>query len=148
MITWNPTATQSAPSNGDISSHICCKSGVVEEALSILRHGRPNMLVVGDADMFLEQIRPSLVPPVACWTPNDTATRPTTPFRTLIVRDVDDLRLSQDLLTDLNTDVQIISTTKAPLFPAVQRGAFPDGLYYRLNVVMLTLPAAAEQDGF
>jgi hypothetical protein len=148
MITWNPTGTQSAPSDAGISPRIFCKSGVVE-ALSILRKGRPNMLVVGDADTFLEQIRPNLVPPVACWTPNDASTRPTTSFRTLIVRDVDDLRLPQDdWLTDLSADVQIISTTKAPLFPAVQRGAFPDGLYYRLNVVMLTLPAAAEHDGF
>lgn len=148
MITWNPTATQSAPNDADISSRIFRESGVVE-ALSILRQRRPNILVVGDADTFLEQIRPHLVPPVACWTPNDAATRPTTPFRTLIVRDVDDLRLSQDdWLTDLSTDVQIISTTKAPLFPAVQRGAFPDGLYYRLNVVMLTVPTAAEHDGF
>jgi hypothetical protein len=147
MITRNPTATPSAPSDADISSRICKRD--VAEAISMLRQGRPNMLVVGDVDTFLDQIRPNLVPPVACWTPSDAATRPTTSFRTLIVRDVDDLRVSQyEWLIDLTTDVQIISTTRAPLFPAVQRGAFPDGLYYRLTVVTLNLSAAAEHDGF
>jgi len=138
---------QSAPSDADVSSRNFCNRDVAE-AISILRQGRPNMLVVGDVDTFLEQIRPNLVPPVASWTPRDAATRPATSFRTLIVRDVDDLNLSQcERLTDL-TDVQIISTTSAPLFPAVQRGAFPEGLYYRLNVVTLNLFAAAEHDGF
>src|SRR5215472_7245704 len=104
MITWNPTATQSAPSDADVSSRIFHKRGVAE-AISILRQGRPNVLVVGDVDTFLERIRPNLVPPVAYWTPSDAATRPTTSFRTLIVRDVDGLRLSQyEWLTDLNTD--------------------------------------------
>jgi hypothetical protein len=143
MIVSNPAT----PHVVDVSSGILPDNGVTH-AISILRRSHPNMLLVGDDDAverLLERVCPFLVRPIACWRPRENATRPTTSFRTLIVRGIDDLRLSQCAsLTDVNADVQVISTTRAPLFPAVQRGAFPDGLYYRLNVVVLDLSAVHE----
>ena len=43
-------------------------------------------------------------------------------------------------LDDAVGTVQVIATTSEPLFPLVERGAFLDVLYYRLNILRVEVP--------
>jgi hypothetical protein len=119
---------------------------VLNDAITIFRHGRPNFLLIGNdaaVECALDRLRAYLAAPIAIWTSRIPAQ---TPFRTLIVRHIERLnRAEQVRLMDLSAGaVQVISTTSVPLFPAVERGTFDEGLYYRLNVVLLNLPAVSE----
>jgi len=117
------------------------------ELVAMLRRSRPNVLVVGsstDVDRTFEVMYPYLRTPIVAWVPRDTAEPPDSTYRTLVVRDVDALNLTQQetlvaLICKTAGDIQIISTSKAPLFPLVERHTFLDRLYYQLNVVYLDL---------
>jgi hypothetical protein len=59
---------------------------------------------------------------------------------TLVAHDVPELdpteqRVLLGWLDDYGAERQVISLTTEPVFPLVQRGAFLEALYYRLNVV-------------
>jgi len=118
--------------------------------LAILERCRPNVLLIGDAisaSVALEHMRPHLRTPLVSWLPRDSSAIPPTPFRTLVVQDVDQLAGEQqaDLLGHLDeagSDVQLVSLAERPLFPAVINGMFLEDLYYRLNVVVFDCAAA------
>jgi transcriptional regulator of acetoin/glycerol metabolism len=68
---------------------------------------------------------------------------------TLVAHDVAELDPTQqnallEWLDDYGAGRQVISLTGEPLFPLVQRGAFLDRLYYRLNV--MTVHCIAEDE--
>ena len=118
--------------------------------LRILERCRPNVLLIGDtisASYALEHMRPYLLTPLLSWLPRESQAIPATPFRTLVVEDVDQLTAEQqaDLLTHLDeagADVQLVSLAGEQLFPAVINGTFLEDLYYRLNVVVFDCAAA------
>src|SRR5262245_45805263 len=117
------------------------------ELIAVLRRSRPNVLVVGsstDTDHTFEVMYPYLRTPIVAWVPRETRDVPAASFRTLVIRDVEALDSTQQenlvaLICRHAADVQIVSTSRAPLFPLVQRGVFLDRLYYQLNVVYLDL---------
>ena len=117
------------------------------ELVAMLRRSRPNVLVIGpsiDVDRTFEVMYPFLRTPIVAWVPRETPEPPDSAYRTLVVRDVDALNSTQQemlvaLICRTAGDIQIISTSKVPLFPLVQRRSFLDRLYYQLNVVYLDL---------
>jgi DNA-binding NtrC family response regulator len=63
---------------------------------------------------------------------------------TIILKEVANLTPGEQalvlkLLTERNQTLQVVSTSSEALFPLVERGIFDDALYYRLNVVRLTI---------
>jgi len=124
-----------------------CERRRLAELVVLLRLHRPNVLVIGpatEADQTLDLMRAYLGLPIAAWLPRETPVPPTTPFRTLVIRDVDALDAGQQaylsaLLDKANARTQAISTSGMPLFPLVRRGLFLDRLYYQLNAVYLDL---------
>jgi hypothetical protein len=119
----------------------------VTELVAMLRRSRPNVLVVGssaEVDRAFELMYPYLRTPVVAWVPRETRDLPSTPFRTIVIRDVEalDSRQQENLVAmvcRLAADVQIVSTSRTPLFPRVERGEFLNRLYYQLNVIYLDL---------
>jgi hypothetical protein len=117
------------------------------ELVAILRRSRPNVLVVAssaDVDRVFELMYPFLRTPIVAWVPRETNEVPATSFRTLVIRDVEGLSGEQQenlvaLICRVAEDIQIVSTSKSPIFPLVERAAFLDRLYYQLNVVYLDL---------
>ena len=122
----------------------------IAELLTILPFASPHVLLIGDdpdlATVF-HRMQPHLRTTIVPWVPDLTSDLPAAPFGTLLVKDVSRLdRTQQARLARIAAapHVQIISMASAPLFPLVDRGAFLDELYYRLNMVTLDLTAHDE----
>jgi hypothetical protein len=108
----------------------------------------PNILVTGVPDAVersLASLMPHLDLPVCDWTPDVLQRRPGE-MKTLVIHDVDALSaehqgaLSAWLERPAIGRTQVVSTTNAPLFPRVVAGLFLEGLYYRLNTLVLGDP--------
>ena len=114
----------------------------------IYRTAHPNTLLIGSqeaAAAAISQHLPDLRAPLAHWTPRSSSA-PIASAGTLVIRDVDTLdRTQQDQLFDwldrCAGNLQVISITESALFPLVEAGAFLEKLYYRLNVICLSLTA-------
>jgi hypothetical protein len=114
---------------------------------SIFQGAHPHVLLVGpgaSAKAAIVRLLPYLRAPVVHWHPGAVA-EPTQPAKgALVIWDVDTLdRIQQRLLLawmdSHAADVQVISVGERPVFPLVLREKFLDTLYYRLNMVCLTL---------
>jgi sigma-54-interacting transcriptional regulator len=112
----------------------------------ILKTARPNVLITGPTEAVeqsLAALEPYLDLPVRHFGTCDASLPPPTDVRTLVIRDVSDLSAIQQqaLLTWLDqpadTRPHVVSTATRALFPLVTAGSFHDGLYYRLNTLML-----------
>jgi hypothetical protein len=110
----------------------------VDESL-LLSTTRPNLLLEGpeaQVQAVVAALRPLLLCPVTAWCGGGL---PDEHRGTLIVQEIhrlDDTQQRQLMiwLDDAVGTVQVIATTSEPLFPLVERGAFLDVLYYRLNI--------------
>lgn len=108
----------------------------------IMSATRPNVLVEGtDADVarFFVAIASDLRGPVITWDGGAPPAR-----GTLVVRHADQLtdaeqRRLERSIADQRLGLQIVSTCAPRLFALVQRGAFREGLYYRLNTVRIVI---------
>ena len=92
----------------------------------------------------LQVLMPDLRKPVTTWRQGERLVLPAVRNSgTLILQDVgtlardDQRRLLEWTLVASRT--QVVSTTRSPLLPRVQSGAFIDTLYYRLNTVSVNV---------
>lgn len=106
----------------------------------------PNLLLIGPETAirdFLDPLMPSLAEPVVCCDATSPEF-PNAPIGSLIVHDVARLTPSDqqhllDWINDPSRSARVIATSAGPVFPNVARGAFSDGLYYRLNTFTFML---------
>jgi hypothetical protein len=106
----------------------------------------PCVLVIGAADRaeeFLAPLMTELASPVV-YLDAANPTFPETPGGTVIVRNVEGLtpRDQHQFLDWLNAQRElgrVVAISSRNLFPRVQRGAFCEQLYYRLNTVIVEL---------
>jgi hypothetical protein len=121
----------------------------------LLRRGGPNLLIIGcDAHVaeILAHVRPALERP-RTFTGAAPLVLPPQRTGTVIIRGIDDLdrRAQTDVFEWLDTapDVRTIATSPTALWPLVQRGLFLADLYYRVNMVTLTVTSndAVERHG-
>jgi sigma-54-interacting transcriptional regulator len=121
-------------------------TGVSPDEWRAIRASTANVLAIGARsaiDRFLEALLPLLVPPV-----NTCAGVFREPARgSLILRDVERLSpADQQQLLDwlqFSQSIRVVSTASLPLFELVGRGAFQEVLYYRLNVITVTVGSVA-----
>jgi sigma-54-interacting transcriptional regulator len=114
---------------------------------SVFRGAHPHALLIGSeasADAAISQLLPFLRAPVVHWHPAAVADAALPATGTLVIWEVDTLdRMQQEQLLmwldSLAADVQVISVGERAVFPLVVREQFLDTLYYRLNIVCLTL---------
>jgi hypothetical protein len=111
----------------------------VDESL-LFSSTRPNLLLEGpeaQVQAVVAALRPLLLCPVSAWSGGGL---PDEHRGTLIAQEIhglDDTQQRQLMiwLDDAVGTVQVIATTSEPLFPLVERGAFLEVLYYRLNIL-------------
>ena len=121
------------------------------EELTSIRDRSPNVLVVGTDTVTAAataEIRAFLRLPITtvCVTPDQTL-----PLAiengTLVVRGVHALSVTEqqrlyEWMSRSSGATQVIATSPVSLLPLVERGAFLDLLYYRLNTICLELAAS------
>jgi hypothetical protein len=114
-----------------------------------LRHH--SMLLEGPEEVtetVLSLLKPHLRTPVV-WTCSQSLPElPATSSGALVLRDVAALGRPEQTrllrwLDDRHGPKQVVSTTAHPLFSSVARGRFDDALYYRLNVIRLSVALKA-----
>jgi hypothetical protein len=107
---------------------------------------RANTVVVGNEDAALglwTAVWPTLQKPIY-WVDADRLSLPRQSTGTLMLQGAHTLSESaqQQLFEWLEHDAQatrVLTTAAQPLFPLVESGRFLDALYYRLNMLLLTL---------
>ena len=107
-----------------------------------------NLLLTG-GDVVVQSVLETLLSnhdqPVASWWPGQQLVLPAMQRPAMmILHDVgalgaeDQLQLLEWLERDIGR-TKVVSTTPAPLMPLVEKGAFNDILYYRLNTVSIEI---------
>jgi hypothetical protein len=143
----NPTtvfggATQKAP-------QLDHQSRLPDDA--ILRGMPPVNLLLTGGDVVVQSVLETLLSdhdlPIASWWPGQRLVLPMARPSMMILHHVGALALEdqQHLLEWLERDIgrtKVVSTTPAPLMPLVEKGAFNDTLYYRLNTVSIEVSVA------
>jgi hypothetical protein len=125
--------------------------------IDVARRERTNVFLIGPAarcDDVIATLGPDLIAPIVVSRARDGLVLPPPAMvGTLILRDVDALvRADQRRLLDWlghALAVKVISTATASLLPRIERGAFLDSLYYRLNticILMISLKSGVERD--
>ena len=114
-----------------------------------LAAAQTNLLVEGDklrVEAVLAALTPHLVSPLTTW--GGGMALPIARWGTVMVPHVERLHEAHQRqllrwLSETDGTVRVVATTSGSLFRLVQRGAFLDALYYRLNVVRLDVAATS-----
>ncbi len=121
------------------------ETAIPQEVLTRLTRRHPNILLVGPVPFIhaaLKTVEPLVPQPIVSWSPYESRDVPDGSYATLLIHRVDTADADQQLrlcewFQTRSRQVQVVSTTLAPIFPAVQSGSFMETLYYRLNHVCL-----------
>jgi hypothetical protein len=121
--------------------------------IDMARRERTNVFLIGPAarcDDVIATLGPDLIAPMVVGCARDGLVLPPPAMvGTLILRDVDLLvRADQRRLLEWlghAVAVKVISTAIASLLPRIERGAFLDALYYRLNTICIRVMGAEER---
>jgi hypothetical protein len=125
-----------------------CRYGALsDDEIAVALALRLNMLLIGhdvEIERMLASILPQMAPCIAVWGERSTLDRLPQHLRTVVVRNVgrlthDDQQRLNDCLDTWSGAVQVVSTTTRSLLARVERGAFIERLYYRLNTVSVDL---------
>lgn len=125
---------------------------VPAEELHGLRDRHPNVLIAGPAASIaaaISEICPLLRLPITSLRIDRHVVLPLAlTAGTLLLRNVAALnRIEQERLRDwlarTSDTTQVVATSTTPVFPLVERGAFLDALYYRLNMTYLEVGGQA-----
>lgn len=109
------------------------------------RNHRPNLMIVGkraSLESVLQQLTAVCASPIwVCRLPG-TLDLQTDIRGTLVLGDIDQLTINQqitlsDWLARKGNEVQVVSVTRAPMTELVADGRFLEGLYFRLNTVVI-----------
>lgn len=120
----------------------------LNQELELVGADHPNVLVAGSEAAVvdaLQRLRATCRQPVAtCEAGSWLVLPPPSQTGALILRDVGNLtRESQGRLMAWLDDTcgrtQVIATSATALWPQVEDGAFPEALYYRINVIYIDL---------
>jgi Sigma-54 interaction domain len=114
-----------------------------EVELSAIRRSHPNVLLIGRTDSnerALSELLSSCRAPV--YERNPEFEMPIVGGGTFVLRGIELLslqrqRILHDWFTRACGRIQVVSLASPQLFQLVSAGAFHEGLFYRLNVVML-----------
>ena len=114
------------------------------------RSHRPNLMVMYKnvpVKSVLEQLAPAWEAPIQVRRFPGVLDLPPYMYGTLVLADIDQLTIGQqiwlsDWLGRKGNDVQVVSITRAPMDELVFEGRFLEGLFYRLNTVVVR-----EKDG-
>ena len=139
----------------DTSSNVDALSGrlpLLSTDIDMARMGSTNVLLIGPVgrcEKVIATLGPDLIEPIiACRAREGLALPPPAMVGALIIHGVDELaQADQQRLLDWLGDavaVKVISTATAPLMPRIERGAFRDSLYYRLNTICILMMGAEE----
>ena len=109
------------------------------------RSHRPNLMVMYKnvpVKRVLEQLAPAWESPIQVRRFPGILDLPPYMFGTLVLADIDQLTIGQqiwlsDWLGRKGNDVQVVSLTRAPMDELVFEGRFLEGLFYRLNTVVV-----------
>ena len=115
----------------------------------ILKGMPPVNLLLTGGDVVVQSVLETLLSnsdqPIASWWPGQRLVLPAMQRPAMmILHDVgalgveDQLQLLEWLERDIGR-TKVVSTTPAPLMPLVEKGAFNDILYYRLNTVSIEI---------
>jgi hypothetical protein len=146
-------STRAAVRRRDISSdahafidRVSSRSSEIDMA----RRERTNVFLIGPAarcNDVIATLGSDLIEPMVVCRARDGLVLPSAVMvRTLVLRDVDALgHADQRRLFVWLGDavaVKVISTASASLLPGIERGAFLDALYYRLNTICILMMGA------
>jgi hypothetical protein len=116
------------------------------------RNHRPNLMVV-NRRASLESVLQELttvceLPLRVCQFPG-VLILPTDPRGTLVLGNVDRLTMAQqitlsDWLARKGKDLQVVSVTQTPMTELIEDGRFLEGLYFRLNTVVILATSAGD----
>jgi hypothetical protein len=109
------------------------------------RSHRPNLMVMyknAPVKSVVEQLAPAWEAPIQVRRFPGILDLPPYMYGTLVLADIDQLTIGQqiwlsDWLGCKGNDVQVVSITRAPMDELVFEGRFLEGLFYRLNTVVV-----------
>jgi len=139
--------------------HAALEDGIAQlDAFAPGYAGEWNAIVTSGASVLLEGPRDATQAAIALLTPHmsepilsmrgaDSCDMTTGEIGGVILEDVGELSAADQerllgWLSATRRSTQVIATTASPLFHYVSRGRFTEALYYRLNVILVTVGTA------